>query len=94
MQVRKLATIGIIFLGTGAIATLTLLFMKIGIIWEFNLFEVPMILGMSAFLIASITYEDTMMDLFNYLEIQRFGAFVALVLSIFMLTMKILQNSF
>ena len=90
----RLATVGIIILGIGALASLALFFMEIGVLWKLKLFEVPLILFMFSFLIASFEYEDAIKDLFDHLVIQRFGAFVALVISVFSLVMKILQNSF
>lgn len=68
--------------------------MKIGVLWKLKLFEISLILSMSTFLITSFTWEDAMKDLFDHLVIQRFGALVALVMSVFMLLMKVLQNSF
>jgi hypothetical protein len=94
MRTKKLSTFGIVVIGTGSVITFAMFFMGTGILWKLKLFEVPLILIMSAFLIASLTYEDAMKDLFDHLVIQRFGAFVALVMSVFMLVMKVLQNSF
>ena len=94
MRIRKLITAGIVILGIGSGITAALFFMKIGILWELELFEVPLILFMSFFLVASFVYEDSIRELIQHLEIQRFGAFIALVIGVFSLTMKILQYFF
>jgi hypothetical protein len=93
MRTKILSTFGIIFLGIGSVITFALFFMEIGALWKLKLFEVPLILFMSSFLIASFTYEDSIRDLIGHLEIQRFGALAALALPLFGLIMKVLQNS-
>ena len=88
-MIKKLAPLALIILAICFFSSLALFFMKIGPVWELQLFELPFVLGMVLFLIASILYEESMRDLFQYLEIQRFAAFVAMTLAILKLITKI-----
>ena len=94
MGTKRAANFWIIILGAGCLISMALFFTKTGLLWKLKLVEVPLIFFMSSFLIASFAYEETIKELFDHLVIQRFGAFVALVLSVFTLIMKVLQNSF
>ena len=67
--------------------------MKIGLLWELKLFEVPLIFVTSSYLIASFTYEDSIRELVEHLEIQRFASCVVLAIAFFSLVMKIMHNS-
>jgi len=85
MRTNILCTVVMVTLGIGSVTTFSLFFVEFGILWKLKLFQVPLILFMSSFLIASFTFEDAMKELFSHLEIQRFGAFVALVIGVFSL---------
>lgn len=89
MRGKRLASIAIIILGAGSVLTLALIIIKRGFLWELKLFEVPQVLGMSTFLIASFTYEDAIRERIEHLEIQRFASYVVLAISFFSLVMKI-----
>lgn len=92
MAIKKNVSVGIIILGIGLVASGAMLFMEIGLLWEWKLFEVPMLLGTIIFLCASFLYEDAFRDLFPFLELGRFGVLIALIMMLVMLVTKILKN--
>jgi hypothetical protein len=92
MRTKILSTFGIIFLGIGSVITFALFFMETGLIGKLKLIEVPLILITTSFLITSYTYEDSIRELIEHLEVLRFADFVVLAISSFSLIMKILQN--
>ncbi len=89
-MVKKLAPLALIALAIGFLTSLAMFFMEIGLVWELKLFELPIVFGMVLFLGASFLYEESMRELFQYLEIQRFAAFVAMTLAILGLMTKII----
>ena len=88
-MVKKLAPLVLIALAVCFLISFALFFMNIGPVWELKLFELPIVLVMALFLVASFFYEESMRELFQHLEIQRFAAFVALTLATLGLMTKI-----
>ena len=86
---KKLAPLIIVALTVGFITSLALFFMKIGLIWQLKLFEIPIVLIMAIFLIASFIYKEGMREAFQYLEVQRFAAFAAITIALLSLMTKI-----